>query len=65
VACVDVFGCPLGRRVKEIWDAIDLAIIQKCCLTNVMNGTEDDILWNDDMEMPIAEMLADDEALEA
>ena len=61
---VDVFGCPLGSRVKEAWDAIDTAIIQKCCLTNAMNGTEGDILWNDEMEAAVCDNgLYDDQYL--
>ena len=30
-----------------------------------MDHTEDDLLWNDDLEMPVAEMLPDDLGLEA
>ena len=41
--------------IKESWDAVDPAVMKhgfkKCCLTNAMDGSEDDILWQDDMDM--------------
>ena len=45
--------------VKTAWDSIDPAIIvrafKKCSITNELDGTEDDILWQDDRDAPCAD----------
>ena len=50
----------ITQWIKKAWNDIDPAIIAKglkmCCLTNNMDGTEDDVLWQD-----IAEQAAADE----
>ena len=50
----------ITQLIKKAWKDIDPAIIAKgfkmCCLTNNMDGTEDDVLWQD-----IAEKAAADE----
>jgi len=41
-------------RVSVAWKAIPQSIIirpfKKCCISNALNGSEDDILWEDDGE---------------
>ena len=41
------------------WDSIDPAIIvrafKKCSITNELDGTEDNILWQDDRDAPCAD----------
>ena len=47
---------PLGaaRWVSTAWKAIPESIIirsfKKCCIINALDGSEDDILWEDDCE---------------
>ena len=45
--------------VKTTWDSIDPAIIvnafTKCLITNELDGTEDDILWQDNRDAPCAD----------
>ena len=42
----------ITQWIKESWEAVDPSIIvkgfKKCCLTNAMDGTEDDCLWQDE-----------------
>ena len=44
--------------VKTAWESIDLTIIiralKKCSITNELDGTEDNILWQDDRDTPCA-----------
>jgi hypothetical protein len=53
------FNCPLSaapskvaRWVSPEWKAIPESIIvrsfKECCIRNAMDGSEDDILWEDD-----------------
>ena len=55
------FNCPLSaassefaRWVSAAWKAIPEIIIvrsfKKCCISNALDGSEDDILWEDDGE---------------
>jgi hypothetical protein len=55
------FNRPLGaapsqvaRWVSAAWEAIAESIIvisfKKCCISNALDGSEDDILWEDDGE---------------
>lgn len=41
----------IATWIKESWDAVDPDIIRrgfkKCCLSNSMDGEEDDIIWED------------------
>jgi hypothetical protein len=43
-----------GRWVLAAWKAIMESIIvrsfKKCCTNNALDGSEDDIVWNDDVE---------------
>jgi hypothetical protein len=40
--------------VSAAWKAIPESIIvrsfKKCCISNALNGSEDDIVWEDDVE---------------
>jgi len=42
------------RWVSTAWKAIPKSIIirsfKKCCISNALDGSEDDILWEDDGE---------------
>ena len=55
--------------VKNAWDSIDAKIIQKsfkkCCISNNMDGTEDDCLWNDkdDEDMDVSDDETYDDVL--
>jgi hypothetical protein len=44
----------LGQWIKIAWDDISPESIvkwfKKCCVSNNMNGTEDDVLWEEDHE---------------
>jgi hypothetical protein len=44
----------LGQWIKTAWDDISPESIvmgfKKCCVSNDMNGTEDDVLWKEDHE---------------
>jgi hypothetical protein len=44
----------LGQWIKTAWDNISPESIikgfEKCCVSNDMNGTEDDVLWEEDHE---------------
>jgi hypothetical protein len=44
----------LGQWIKTAWDDISPESIVKgfrrCCVSNDMNGTEDDVLWEEDHE---------------
>jgi hypothetical protein len=44
----------VARLVSAAWKAIPESIIfrsfKKCCLSNALDGSEDDILWEDDGE---------------
>ena len=44
----------VARWVSAAWKAIPENIIvrsfKKCCITNALEGSEDDILWEDDGE---------------
>ena len=46
----------ITQWIKEAWDSIDPSVIRKgfkkCCITNAMDGSEDDVLWNDVTETP-------------
>ena len=55
------FNCPLCTAPSEVaqwvltaWKAILESIIvrsfKKCCISNALDGSEDDILWEDDGE---------------
>ena len=41
----------IAHWIKVAWDKVDPNIIRrgfkKCCLTNLMDGTEDSVLWED------------------
>jgi len=44
----------VARWVSAAWKAIPESIIvrsvKKCCISNALDGSEDDILWEDDGE---------------
>ena len=44
----------VARWVLAAWKAIPESIIvrsfKKCCISNALDGSEDDILWEDDRE---------------
>ena len=44
----------VARWVSAAWKAIPESIIiryfKKCCISNALDGSEDDILWEDDSE---------------
>ena len=44
----------VARWVSAAWKAIPKSIIvksfKKCCISNALGGSEDDILWEDDGE---------------
>ena len=44
----------VARWVSAVWKAIPESIIvrsfKKCCISNALDGSEDDILWEDDGE---------------
>jgi hypothetical protein len=44
----------VARWVSAAWKAIPESIIvrsfKKCCISNALDGTEDDIVWEDDVE---------------
>ena len=44
----------MARWVSAAWKAIPESIIvrsvKKCCISNALDGSEDDILWEDDGE---------------
>ena len=44
----------VARWVSAAWETIPESIIvrsfKKCCISNVLDGSEDDILWEDDGE---------------
>ena len=44
----------VARWVSAEWEAIPESIIirsfKKCCISNALDGSEDDILWDDDGE---------------
>ena len=44
----------VARWVQAAWEAILESIIvrsfKKCCISNALDGSEDDILWEDDGE---------------
>lgn len=59
----DAAMTPTGRRkkaplsevatwVKDAWDDLPTEIIQtgfkKCCISNVLDGTKDDVIWDDE-----------------
>jgi hypothetical protein len=35
---------------KAILESIIISSFKKCCISNALDGTEDDILWEDDGE---------------
>ena len=45
-----------AQWVKESWDDVKVPTIvksfKKCCISNAMDGTEDDMLWEDAEETP-------------
>ena len=55
--------------VKEAWEAVKVPTIvkafKKCCISNAMDGTEDDILWqhevNDTIEPDVDEQAEPEE----
>ena len=38
-----------------------LKIFKKCCISNAVDGTDDDILWNDEEDGPIRGEFEEDE----
>ena len=48
--------------VKECWDKVEASVViksfKKCCISNAMDGTEDDILWQDDDPDDLAPVAA-------
>ena len=55
-----------AQWVKESWDDVKVPVIKKsfkkCCISNAMDGTEDDILWEDIDESSEDESSEDDPA---
>ena len=55
-----------AQWVKESWDDVKVPVIKKsfkkCCISNAMDGTEDDILWEDIDESSEDESSGDDPA---
>ena len=39
--------------IKKAWDSVDMNVIQrgfkKCCISNAMDGSEDDVLWEEEV----------------
>ena len=58
--------CPemalMCQWIVDAWQAIDPAIIiksfLKCCISNAMDGTQDDIVWDDSDDIPLAQLLS-------
>jgi len=48
------FKCEVIRCASAAWKAIPESIIvrsfKKCCVSNALDGSEDDIVWEDDVE---------------
>ena len=47
----------LAQWVKDTWDELNVPVItrsfKKCCISNALDGTEDDLVWEDrDREDP-------------
>jgi hypothetical protein len=51
----DAAPSEVARWVSAAWKAIPESIIvrsfKKCCISNALDGTEDDIVWEDDVEV--------------
>ena len=49
-------SCTIVHWIKVAWDELDPSIIRrgfkKCCLTNMMDGSEDNLLWEDEADSP-------------
>lgn len=49
--------------VKDSWDSIDPKVVvnsfKKCSITNAMDGTEDDMLWEEDDDIPTSSVEQD------
>jgi hypothetical protein len=54
VSGCDAAPSEVARWVSAVWKAIPESIIvrpfKKCCISNALDGTEDDIVWEDDVE---------------
>lgn len=59
----------IAQWIKESWDELDPSIIQrgfkKCCLTNAMDGSEDDLVYGDRVASrdPVEEELDEEDVL--
>jgi hypothetical protein len=58
----------LGQWIKTVWDDISPESIvmglKKCCVSNDMNGTEDDVLWEEDHEENSSSSYESDDSLQ-
>ena len=54
------------RWISDAWDDIPPELIaksfRKCCITNALNGTEDDDIWDSDDSDPFSDVDKDKEA---
>ena len=54
----------LAQWVKDTWDEIKVSVVtksfKKCCISNALDGTEDDMVWEDRDE---SEEVDDDPAV--
>ena len=68
------FNCPLRAAPSEVaqwvsaaWKAIPESIIirsfKKCCISNALDGSEDDILWKDDEDKDDSEWVTDNDSV--
>ena len=57
----------VARWVLAAWKAILESIIvrsfKKCCISNALDGSEDDILWKDDEDKDDSEWVTDNDSV--
>ena len=57
----------VARWTSAAWKAIPESIIvrsfKKCCISNGLDGSEDDILWEDDDEDKDSDWVTDDSVM--
>jgi len=57
----------VAQWVSAAWKAIPESIIirsfKKCCISNALDGSEDDILWKDDEDKDDSEWVTDNDSV--
>ena len=56
----------VARWVSAAWKAIAESIIirsfKKCCISDALDGSEDDILWEDDEDIDDSDWMTDNDS---